>query len=128
VFKQNNLFLLPVSRKEYAIVKGTGYHLLETMSDIIPITFTTRLPLNSSWKTENYTYIVVQMENLSSNFSPDQYRNVVIQRAVANHKDFPDIEFTNNTISNVEFVKVVIHPPSHRSTQKEIMQATYKYK
>jgi hypothetical protein len=53
VFKQNNLFLLPVSRKEYAIVKGTGYHLLETMSDIKPISFTTRLPLNSSWKTES---------------------------------------------------------------------------
>ena len=51
----------------------------------------------------NYTYIIVQMENLSSNFTPDQYRNAVIQRDVANHKDFPDIEFTNNAISDVEF-------------------------
>ena len=51
----------------------------------------------------NYTYIIVQMENLSSNFTLDRYRNAVIQRDVANHKDFPDIEFTNNTISDVEF-------------------------
>jgi hypothetical protein len=27
VFRQNNLFLLPVSRKEYAIVRGIGYHI-----------------------------------------------------------------------------------------------------
>jgi hypothetical protein len=26
VFRENNLFILPVSRKEYAIVRGTGYH------------------------------------------------------------------------------------------------------
>ena len=33
VFRQNNLFLLPVSRKQYAIVNGRGYHALETISD-----------------------------------------------------------------------------------------------
>ncbi|MGB8936716.1 MAG: hypothetical protein WCC17_16610 [Candidatus Nitrosopolaris sp.] len=53
VFRENNLFLLPVSRKEYAIVKGIGYHRLETIADIKPISFTTRLPLQSSWKTES---------------------------------------------------------------------------
>lgn len=29
IFKDNNLFLLPTSRKDYAIVKGEGYHTLE---------------------------------------------------------------------------------------------------
>ncbi len=63
VFKENNLFLLPVSRKEYAIVKGTGYHLLETITDIKPISFTTPLPLHSSWKTESEG---VLLENANS--------------------------------------------------------------
>jgi hypothetical protein len=40
VFKENNLFLLPVSRNQYAIVKGTGYHLLEAITDAKPISFT----------------------------------------------------------------------------------------
>ena len=31
IFKENNLFLLPTSRKEYAIIKGIGYHSLETI-------------------------------------------------------------------------------------------------
>lgn len=53
VFRENNLFLLPVSRKEYAIVKGIGYHRLETITDIKPISFTTHLPIHSSWKTES---------------------------------------------------------------------------
>jgi hypothetical protein len=57
----------------------------------------------SFYPQRNYaSYVIVQIENLSSNFTPDQYRNVVIQWDVANHKDFPHIEFTNNTISNVE--------------------------
>jgi hypothetical protein len=31
IFKENNLFLLPISRKGYAIIKGNGYHNLETI-------------------------------------------------------------------------------------------------
>lgn len=31
IFRENNLFLVPVSRKEYAIVRGTGYHKLEAI-------------------------------------------------------------------------------------------------
>lgn len=44
IFVENNLFLLPVSRREYAIVKGNGYHILEAISDQIPVTHTTQLP------------------------------------------------------------------------------------
>ena len=39
IFKENNLFLLPTSRKEYAIIKGNGYHKLETIDKKIEITF-----------------------------------------------------------------------------------------
>ena len=45
IFRENSLFLLPVSRKEYAIVKGIGYHKLETISDVKPITHVTQVPL-----------------------------------------------------------------------------------
>jgi hypothetical protein len=40
--------------------------------------------------------------NLTSNFTPDQYRNVVMRTDLTDYKRFPEIEFTNNTISNVE--------------------------
>ena len=33
IFRDNNLFLLPISRKRYAIVKGSGYHQLEVISE-----------------------------------------------------------------------------------------------
>jgi hypothetical protein len=47
IFKQNDLFILPISRKEYAIVKGKGYH---TFEHIIarPITYSTTLHFPSS--------------------------------------------------------------------------------
>ncbi len=48
IFIENNLFLLPVSRKEYAILKGNGYHKLEPMRDEKPITHTTQIPFPAS--------------------------------------------------------------------------------
>ena len=48
IFRENNLFLLPVSRKEYAIIRGAGYHKLETVNDLKPITYTTKLHFPSS--------------------------------------------------------------------------------
>jgi hypothetical protein len=32
VFRDNNLFLLPISRREYVVVRGSGYHQLESIS------------------------------------------------------------------------------------------------
>jgi hypothetical protein len=43
VFRDNNLFLIPLSVKEYAIVKGNGYHNLERI-DIKSITHYTDKP------------------------------------------------------------------------------------
>jgi hypothetical protein len=64
IFRENNLFLLPISRKEYAIVRGTGYHQLEARTDLKPINYTIRLPLpTSSWKTESEG---VLLENANS--------------------------------------------------------------
>jgi hypothetical protein len=42
IFKENNLFLLPTSRKEYAIIKGTGYHQLETINKEIELHLTSK--------------------------------------------------------------------------------------
>ena len=42
VFKENNLFLLPISRKEYAIIKGNGYHKLETIDKKLEIHLTSK--------------------------------------------------------------------------------------
>ena len=47
VFRQNNLFLLPVSRKEYAIVRGIGYHIFESIIEK-PITYSTSIQFPSS--------------------------------------------------------------------------------
>ena len=33
VFRENNLFVLPISRREYAIVKGVGYHQSEPITE-----------------------------------------------------------------------------------------------
>lgn len=49
VFRENKLFLLPVSRKEYAIVRGEGYHKLESITDTKRITHTTQLPISASF-------------------------------------------------------------------------------
>ena len=42
IFKENNLFLLPISRKEYAIIKGDGYHKLEPINKKIEIHLTSK--------------------------------------------------------------------------------------
>jgi hypothetical protein len=47
IFKRNNLFLLPISRRQYAIVKGTGYHELELLAGK-PITYYTSIHFPSS--------------------------------------------------------------------------------
>jgi hypothetical protein len=48
VFRDNNLFLLPVSRREYAIVKGLGYHQLESMTEE-PIIHYAQIPFPESF-------------------------------------------------------------------------------
>jgi hypothetical protein len=53
IFRENNLFLLPVSRKEYAIVKGIGYHKLESITDVKPISHITQVPFPASLKAES---------------------------------------------------------------------------
>ena len=54
VFRENNLFLLPISRKEYSIVRGAGYHKLEQITDLKPTIYTTQLPFpTSSLKAES---------------------------------------------------------------------------
>jgi hypothetical protein len=47
IFKQNDLFILPISRKEYAIVKGKGYHIFEHII-ARPITYSTSVHFPSS--------------------------------------------------------------------------------
>jgi hypothetical protein len=47
VFRDNNAFLLPISRKEYVIVKGNGYHRLEPVTDKL-IIYTTQIPFPES--------------------------------------------------------------------------------
>ena len=42
IFKENNMFLLPISRKEYAIIKGNGYHKLETINKKLEIYSTSK--------------------------------------------------------------------------------------
>ncbi|MGB7955980.1 MAG: hypothetical protein WCF23_18560 [Candidatus Nitrosopolaris sp.] len=48
VFRENNLFLLPIIRKEYSIVREEGYHKLEQITDLKPTVYTTQLPFPTS--------------------------------------------------------------------------------
>jgi hypothetical protein len=43
IFRENNLFLIPVSRREYALVKGIGYHTLEPIIEK-PFKFSAQRP------------------------------------------------------------------------------------
>jgi hypothetical protein len=49
VFRDNNLFLLPVSRREYVIVKGVGYHQLESIGEEEPIIHYAQIPFPESF-------------------------------------------------------------------------------
>ena len=57
IFRENSLFPLPVSRMEYAIVKGIGYHKLEAISDVKPITHVTQVPFPASITKDNSLYL-----------------------------------------------------------------------
>lgn len=54
IFRENDLFLLPISRSEYAIVRGGGYHMLEATTEIKTVTYKIPLPDSAfSWKRES---------------------------------------------------------------------------
>ncbi|MGC1931691.1 MAG: PsbP-related protein [Candidatus Nitrosopolaris sp.] len=50
---------------------------------------------------DNASNIAVQIENLTTSFTPDQYLNFKMQRDAADYKDFPEIRFTHNTTNNI---------------------------
>jgi hypothetical protein len=53
ILRDNDRFLLPISRNEYSIVKGVGYHVPENIRNQ-PITHFSRLPFpNSALRTES---------------------------------------------------------------------------
>jgi tetratricopeptide (TPR) repeat protein len=50
----------------------------------------------------NYTsYVTIQIENLSTGYTPDQYLNSLMLGDAADYKDFPDIRFNQNTTNNI---------------------------
>jgi hypothetical protein len=63
VFRDNNLFLLPVSRKEYAIVKGEGYHKLEPITETKPITHSTQLHISKSFMKAESEGVLLEYAN-----------------------------------------------------------------
>ena len=52
-------------------------------------------------QTNNVGYVTVEIENLTTNYTPHQYLNSLMRGDTADYKDFPDIRFTNNTTSNI---------------------------
>ena len=42
IFKENNLFLAPINRKGYAIIKGNGFHKLETINNKVELHLTSK--------------------------------------------------------------------------------------
>ena len=50
----------------------------------------------------NYaSYVTVQVENLTTSYTPDQYLNSLMRGDAADYKDFPDIRFNQNTTNNI---------------------------
>ncbi|MGB6532101.1 MAG: HNH endonuclease signature motif containing protein, partial [Candidatus Nitrosopolaris sp.] len=50
---------------------------------------------------DNASYVTVQIANLTTNYTPDQYLNSLMRGDAADYKDFPEIRFTNNTTDNI---------------------------
>jgi hypothetical protein len=46
-------------------------------------------------------YVTVQMNNLTTNYTPDQYLNSLMLGDAADYKNFPDIRFIQNTTNNI---------------------------
>jgi hypothetical protein len=63
VFRENNLFLLPISRKEYSMVRGAGYHNLEQITDLKPTIYTTQLPFPTSSLTAESEGVLLEYAN-----------------------------------------------------------------
>ena len=49
----------------------------------------------------NAGYVTVVIENLTTNYTPDQYLNSLMLGDAADYKDFPDIKFNQNTTNNI---------------------------
>jgi hypothetical protein len=47
------------------------------------------------------SYVIVQIENLTTNYTPNQYLNSLMLWDKADYKDFPDIRFSQNTTNNI---------------------------
>jgi hypothetical protein len=52
-------------------------------------------------QTNNAGYVTVQIKNLTTNYTPDQYLNSLMLGDKADYKDFPDIRFNQNTTNNI---------------------------
>ena len=44
---------------------------------------------------------MIQIENLSPGYTPDQYLNSLMLGDAADYKDYPDIRFNQNTTNNI---------------------------
>jgi tetratricopeptide (TPR) repeat protein len=55
----------------------------------------------SFYPQRNYASVMIQIENLSSGYTPDQYLNSLMLGDKTDYKDFPDIRFSQNTTSNI---------------------------
>jgi tetratricopeptide (TPR) repeat protein len=47
------------------------------------------------------SYVTVQIENLTTNYTPNQYLNSLMLGDAADYKAFPDIRFNQNTTNNI---------------------------
>ncbi|HXX99009.1 MAG TPA: hypothetical protein VEL11_18100 [Candidatus Bathyarchaeia archaeon] len=47
------------------------------------------------------SYVMIQIENSSTGYTPAQYLNSLMLGDAADYKDFPDIKFSQNTTNNI---------------------------
>jgi len=92
VFRENNLFLLPISRKEYSIVRGAGYHNLEQITDLKPTIYTTQLPFPTSSLTAESEGVLLEYAN-SCGLVGKVYRNSKSFSNVQRQKNDTKVQF-----------------------------------
>jgi hypothetical protein len=55
----------------------------------------------SFYPQRDYSQVIIQIENLTTNYTADQYLNSLIRGDAADYKAFPDIRFNQNTTNNI---------------------------
>jgi hypothetical protein len=118
IFSDYNSFLLPISRKEYVIVKGNGYHRLEPVTDKL-IIYTTQIPFPESALDVESEVVFLEYANSSGLLHKLSGEDNLV-RAFYGRTVTPKFTFDVNT-SRIEVNKAQIEVDALYESSKQIL-------